>query len=62
MCRIFINTSDIAALEGISKQRASEVKQLIMDVYKKQKPNKLTIDEYCEYRGIKPETVKNQMK
>lgn len=61
MCRIFINTADIAALEGISKQRASEVMRVIMDSFGKQKPNKLTIDEYCQYRGVKNQDVINQI-
>ncbi len=53
---IFIFSWQIAQLEGISKQRASEVKREIMDSYGKSKPQKLTIDEYCRFRGI-PETL-----
>lgn len=62
MCRIFITTSDIAALEGLSTQRASEIMRIIMDSYKKERPNKLTIAEYCKYRGINETEVTQQIK
>ena len=62
MSRIFINTNDIAALEGLSVKRASEIMRTIMDSLKKAKPNKLTIDEYCDYRGVQKNLVLNQMK
>lgn len=61
MSRIFIYTSDIAALEGLTTKRASEVKKLIMDANGKLKPNKLTIDEYCDYRGVAKIVVLNQI-
>lgn len=57
MSRIFINPSDISILEGLSAQRASEIHRLIMDSYGKEKPQKLTFSEYCEYRGVSVEEV-----
>lgn len=62
MSRIFINTNDIAQLEGLSVKRASEIMRIIMDSLKKEKPNKLTIDEYCKYRGIDKDLVTTEMK
>lgn len=62
MSRIFINTADIAALEGLSPQRASEIMTLIMDSLGKKKPNKLTIEEYCKYRGVNKQEVLNVIK
>lgn len=61
MSRIFINTNDIAALEGITAKRASEIMRVIMDANKKQKPQKLTIDEYCDYRGVQKYVVVNAL-
>lgn len=61
MSRIFIFSSEIAQLEGVSKKRASDIKKQIMDAYGKQSPQKLTIDEYCRYRGISEETFRSQL-
>ena len=62
MSRIFINTCDIAILEGISPQRASEIMRTIMDSFQKKKPQKLTIPEYCKYRGISDSVVISLLK
>lgn len=62
MSRIFINTSDISVLEGITVKRASEIMRTIMDAYQKTRPKKLLIAEYCEYRGIPETVVYQQMK
>ena len=62
MSRIFIYTCDIAALEGLSVKRAYEIMRTIMDSLNKEKPQKLTIDEYCDYRGVQKHLVINQMK
>lgn len=62
MSRIFIFSSEIAQLEGISKKRASHIKHLIMDAYGKQSPHKLTIAEYCKYRGISEQQLRIQLK
>ena len=59
MIRLFIKTNDIAALEGISIKRASEIMRTIMDALQKEKTHKLLIIEYCQYRGI-PETIINK--
>jgi hypothetical protein len=55
MSRIFINTADISTLEGLSIKRASEILRQIMDSFGKERPQKLLIIEYAQYRGI-PET------
>ena len=52
MSRIFIKTNDIATLEGLSLKRASEIMRTIMDALQKEKPQKLLIAEYSNYRGV----------
>ena len=62
MNRIFIKTNDIATFEGITAKRASEIMRIIMDCFKKEKPEKLMIMEYCQYRGIPEIEIRKQIK
>ena len=62
MNRIFIKTNDIATFEGITAKRASEIVRTIMDCFKKEKPEKLLIADYCQYRGIPELEIRKQIK
>lgn len=54
MCnhRIILRNSDIEQLEGIGRSRSSELYTTIKDSLGKTNGQKVTIAEYCEYRGF----------
>lgn len=62
MERIFINSSDISLLEGLTVKRASEILRQIMDSFGKQRPEKLLIFEYAKYRGVPEAEIKRHIK
>lgn len=50
--RITLRTADIVQLEGLSDSRASEVHSTLKAILGKSRHQKVTIREYCNYRGL----------
>ena len=59
--RISLRTADITILEGLSSSRASEVHAIVKASLKKAKYQKVTIREYCKYKGFNYKETLNDL-
>ncbi len=62
MTRIIIRTNDVANLLGLSLASASRNLRLIKDALGKQKHQKITVKEFCDYVGLDENEVKAKIK
>jgi hypothetical protein len=55
--RIFIYAKDVINITGRKERAAWKMLSKIRKKYKKEKGQFVTVDEFCEYTGIKEERV-----
>lgn len=55
--QVFIHAKDIANIEDCSIVTARLRYKIIQDSLGKQSHQRITVREYCEYNGVKPEDI-----
>ncbi len=57
MKRICIYAKDIQQITGKSERQSRYIIMKIRELHNKQKHHAITVDEFCSYMGINPESV-----
>lgn len=50
--RIVLQTEDVVKIFGLDKQKARAKIRVVKDAFGKEKHQKLTISEFCDYYGL----------
>jgi len=61
MNRLCIYPKDIQVITGRSDRYGRNLIKKIKDHFKKQQHQVVTVDEFCQYMGLQPETVAKQL-
>lgn len=59
--RVILNAKDVMVLTGRRERAAYHLMAQIKKQHNKSRHSMLTIDEFCEYTGIRPERVLSQI-
>ena len=62
MNRLCIYPKDIQVITGRSDRYGRNLIKKIKDHFKKQQHQVVTVDEFCQYMGLQPETVAKQLR
>ena len=62
MNRLCIYPKDIQVITGRSDRYGRNLIKKIKDHFKKQQHQVVTVDEFCQYMGLQPETVVKQLR
>ena len=62
MNRLCIYPKDIQVITGRSDRYGRNLIRKIKDHFKKQQHQVVTVDEFCQYMGLQPETVAKQLR
>ena len=60
--RLCIYPKDIQVITGRSNKYGKNLIKKINDQFKKQQHQVITVDEFCQYMGLQPETVTKQLR
>jgi len=62
MSRVIIYNQDVQRLTGKSRNTARILLEKVRKAFDRPKFSPVTLDEFCEYMGLKMETVVRQLK
>ncbi len=62
MSRIVIYPKDIQQITGKSERQSRNIIATIKKKHNKEKHQAVTIQEFCDYMGINPETIPGKLK